>query len=48
MEITGEEVIAEMQRQFPKELTICVQAIQLRKYQEKEHSHDQDDSDSTE
>lgn len=48
MEITAEEIITELQKQFPKELTICVQAIQIRKYQAKEHSHDQNDSDSTE
>lgn len=48
MDINVQEVIAEMERQFPKELTICIQAIQLRKYQEKENTHDQDNSDSTE
>jgi hypothetical protein len=29
-----QELIAEIERQFPKELTICVQAIQIRKLQE--------------
>lgn len=48
MEITAEEIITELQNQFPKELTICVQAIQLRKYQAKEQTNDQDDPDSTE
>lgn len=28
------EVIDELQRQFPKELTIAVQAVQIRKMQE--------------
>jgi len=28
------EIIREMERQFPKELTICVQAVQIRKLQE--------------
>jgi hypothetical protein len=27
-----------MERQFPKELTICVQAVQIRKLQEKAES----------
>lgn len=48
MNIEIQEVVAEMERRFPNELTICVQAIQLRKYQEKEHTHDQDNSNSTE
>ena len=34
IDITAEDVIAEMQNQFPKEFTICVQAIQIRKLQE--------------
>jgi hypothetical protein len=29
-----QEVLAEMERQFPKELTICVQAVQIRMLQE--------------
>lgn len=34
MNITLEEVVAEFQKQFPKEFTICVQAIQIVKLQE--------------
>jgi hypothetical protein len=34
MNITPEEVINEFQRQFPKEFTIVVQAIQISKLQE--------------
>jgi hypothetical protein len=34
MNITPEEVIQEFQRQFPKEFTIVVQAIQIAKLQE--------------
>lgn len=34
MNISPEEVIQEFQRQFPKEFTICVQAIQISKLQE--------------
>ena len=34
MNISPEEVIQEFQRQFPKEFTICVQAIQIVKLQE--------------
>lgn len=34
MNITLEEIAQEMQNQFPKEFTICVQAIQIRKLQE--------------
>jgi AAA15 family ATPase/GTPase len=35
MDITPEEVINEFQRQFPKEFTIVVQAIQISKLQKK-------------
>mgnify|MGYP001336898485 CR=1 FL=1 len=35
MEIDAVELVREMERQFPKELTICVQAVQIRKLQEK-------------
>lgn len=34
IDIKAEDVITEMQNQFPKEFTICVQAIQIRKLQE--------------
>jgi hypothetical protein len=34
MSVDPVEVIREMERQFPKELTICVQAIQIRKLKE--------------
>lgn len=34
MEIDPVEIIREMERQFPKELTICVQAVQIRMLQE--------------
>jgi lipoate-protein ligase A len=34
MNISPEEVINEFQRQFPKEFTIVVQAIQITKLQE--------------
>jgi hypothetical protein len=34
MNISPEEVIQEFQRQFPKEFTIVVQAIQIAKLQE--------------
>ena len=34
MEVDPVDVIREMERQFPKELTICVQAVQIRKLQE--------------
>jgi hypothetical protein len=34
MNITPDEVIQEFQRQFPKEFTIVVQAIQIAKLQE--------------
>ena len=34
MEIDPVEVLREMERQFPKELTICVQAVQIRMLQE--------------
>ena len=31
IEITPNEVIAEMQRRFPKELEICLQGVQIKK-----------------
>jgi hypothetical protein len=34
MQVDPVEVIREMERQFPKELTICVQAVQIRQLQE--------------
>ena len=34
MNIEPIEVIREMERQFPKELTICAQAVQIRMLQE--------------
>ena len=34
MEVDPVEVIREMERQFPRELTICVQAVQIRMLQE--------------
>ena len=35
MNVDIQEVLAELERQFPKELTICVQAVQIRQLQEK-------------
>lgn len=40
MEISPVEVLQELERQFPKELMICVQAVQIRKLTE-----EQDDTD---
>ena len=34
MNIDPIELIQEIERQFPKELTICAQAVQIRKLQE--------------
>lgn len=34
MEVDPVDVIREMERQFPRELTICVQAVQIRQLQE--------------
>lgn len=34
MEIDPVEVLREMERQFPRELTICAQAVQIRMLQE--------------
>jgi len=34
MELTPVEVLQEVERQFPKELMICVQAVQIRKLTE--------------
>jgi hypothetical protein len=40
MELSPVEIINEVQKQFPKELTICIQAVQIRKLTEQ-----QDDTD---
>jgi|TARA_R100001086_G_C11832319_1_gene256909 hypothetical protein len=40
MELSPVEVLQEVERQFPKELMICVQAVQIRKLTEQ-----QDDTD---
>ena len=40
MELSPVEVLQEVQNQFPKELMICVQAVQIRKLTEQ-----QDDTD---
>lgn len=34
MNIDMQEVLNELQQRFPKELEICVQAVQIRKLQE--------------
>ena len=34
MNIEMQELLAEIERQFPKEFTICVQAVQIRMLQE--------------
>jgi len=34
MDITLEEIVAEMDRSFSKELTICVQKLQIQKLQQ--------------
>ena len=34
MEIDAVKIVQEVERQFPKELMICVQAIQIRSLQE--------------
>lgn len=40
MNIDLQELAQEMQNQFPKEFTICVQAIQIRKLQEQVQEKD--------
>tara|TARA_R100001594_G_C3880701_1_gene225894 strand:+ start:439 stop:570 length:132 start_codon:yes stop_codon:yes gene_type:complete len=40
MEVTPVEVLREIERQFPKELMICVQAVQIRKLTEEENDTD--------
>ena len=44
LEVEPMAVIEELQRQFPKELTICVQAVQIRKLQEQNSDSDGQDS----
>ena len=36
MELSPVEVLQEVERQFPKELMICVQAVQIRKLTEQQ------------
>lgn len=43
MNVDIEEVIREVERQFPKELTICVQAVQIRMLQEQSASNEESD-----
>jgi len=40
MEISPVEVLREIEKQFPKELMICVQAVQIRKLTEEENDTD--------
>jgi hypothetical protein len=40
MEIDPVDVLREIERQFPKELMICVQAVQIRKLTEEENDTD--------
>ena len=40
MELTPVEVLQEIERQFPKELMICVQAVQIRKLTEQQNDTD--------
>lgn len=49
MDIDANELIREIERQFPKELTICLQALQIRKLQQAqgEHTHVENSSDQT-
>lgn len=42
MNVDVNELIAELERQFPKELTICIQAVQIRKLQEQLPTDDSD------
>lgn len=43
MNVDIQEVIKEVERQFPKELTICVQAVQIRMLQEQSVSDEESD-----
>lgn len=40
MEVNPVDVLKEIERQFPKELMICVQAVQIRKLTEEENDTD--------
>ena len=40
MELSPVEVLQEVERQFPKELMICVQAVQIRKLTEQQADTD--------
>ena len=48
MELETIEIIREVERQFPKELTICVQSIQIRKLQEQLPTGESDDDELSE
>ena len=40
MELSPVEVLQEVERQFPKELMICIQAVQIRKLTEQQNDTD--------
>lgn len=40
MDLDLVDILRELERQFPKELTICIQAVQLRKYQQQENNNE--------
>jgi hypothetical protein len=44
MELTPVEILQEIERQFPVELKVCIQAVQIRKLLEEQD--DQDDTDN--
>ena len=43
MNVDIQEVLAEMERQFPKELTICIQAAQIRMLREQVPAEEPDE-----
>lgn len=48
MNIDPMELLAEIERQFPKELTICAQAVQIRKLQEQAAEAEQSGNETAE
>ena len=45
MEINPNEILAEMQNRYPNELTICIQAVQIRTLQTQLNQEEENETD---
>ena len=46
MEINPNEILAEMQNRYPTELTICIQAVQIRTLQTQLNQEEENETDA--